>query len=229
MPDVCYAICLALWECGASDAVLTAQAEAFFPADVEFWKENGEPGLWRKRERALENFRKKLSVPKEKPRKPKTGRVNRPSIHKGDVIAFDSGGLQCGAAVLEIYDRECWRALIAVARKYGNQGPMMLEEILASPIRCLCWFDKKDIPTRSNRMLLGNLPLDTDFNGRAGASWSKDGGFSCSNEGSEGHMGLNYLYLERELRLFRQKHCLDDCTIGDLFVSGAPVLPEVWI
>lgn len=228
MPDVCYALCLALWECGASDGELLARAERFIPLDVEFWKENGEPGLWRKRERVLEKFREKLSVPKEKPRKPKTGRVYRPSVHKGDVFAFDSGGMYCGAAVLEVYDRECWRALVVVARKTGNQRHMTLDEILSSPIRSLCWYDKKDIPTRYERVLLENLPLDTDFNGRAGATWSEDGVFSCSNEGFEPHMRPNYAYMERELRLFRQKHHLDDCTVGDFFVSAALVLPESW-
>lgn len=228
MPDVCYALCLALWECGASDAELLARSEHFFPLDVEFWKENAEPGLWRKRERALRAFREKLTIPKEKPRKPKTGRVYRPSLHKGDVFGYDSGGLKCGAAVLEVYDRECWRALIAVARKHGGQQPMTQEEILGSPIRCVCWFDKKDIPTRGYRTLLCNIPLQTDFNGRAGATWSAENGFSCSNMGSEGYISLNVMYLRRELEAFRQRHGLTECTVADLFVPGAPVLPEVW-
>lgn len=227
MPDVCYALCLALWECGENDAELLVRAEHFFPLDVEFWKENAEPGLWKKRERVLEKFCEKLSLPKEKPRKPKNGRVYRPSVRKGDVIGFDSGGMKCGAAVLEVYDRECWRALVVVAKKWGHQ-PMSMEEILASPIRSLFWFDKTEIPTRYERVLLGNLPLDTDFNGRAGATWSEDSGFSCSNPGTEGHMRPNYTYMERELRLFRQKYGLNDCTIGDFFVPGAPVLPECW-
>lgn len=229
MPDVCYALCLALWECGAENLVLMQRCEHFFPLDVEFWKENGESGLWKKRERVLERFREKLQVPKEKPRKPKTGRVYRPGILKGDVIGYDSGGIKCGAAVLEVYDRECWSALIAVARKCRTDGQMMtMEEILQSPIRCLCWFDKQDVPTRGERELLVNLPLDTDFNGRAGASWSEDVGFSCSNQGSEGAMRPNYLYMERELQMFRKRYHLEDCTVGDFFAPGAPVLPEVW-
>ena len=228
MPDVCYALCLALWECGKSDGELLARANHFVPLDVEFWKENGETGLWRKRERVLERFLEKLSVPKEKPRKPKTGRVYRPSVCKGDVFAFDSGGYKCGAAVLEVYDWECWRALVVVARKVGHQQHLTLDEILASPIRSLCWYDKKELPTRYERVWLGNIPLDTDFNGRAGAAWSEDGGFLCSNAGSEGHMRPNYVYLERELRLFRKQHCLEDCTVGDFFAAGVPVLPESW-
>lgn len=228
MPDVCYALCLALWECGARDEELLRRAEHFFPLDVEFWKENGDPGLWRKRARVLEKFCEKLAVPKEKPRKPKTGRVYRPTIRKGDVIGFDSGGYQCGAAVLEVYDRECWRALVVVARKIAHQQPMTMDEILASPIRSLCWYDKKEIPTRYERVLLGNLPLDTDFNGRAGATWNEEGGFSCSNQGTVGHMHPNYVYMERELRLFRKENHLDECTVADFFIPGAPVLPEIW-
>ena len=228
MPDVCYALCLALWECGACDIGLRERAEHFFPLDVNFWKENGEEGLWRKRERVLSAFWKKISAPKEKPRKPKTGRVYRPSLHKGDVFAYFSGGLECGAAVLEVYDRECWRALIAVARNLGGQQMMTMQQIMESPLCCLCWFDKKDIPSRSSRTLLGNIPLQTDFNGRAGAEWGKESGFSCSNAGQEGYIYPNYVYLRRELLLWRQKHGLDLCTIGDLFAEGAPVLPECW-
>lgn len=230
MPDVCYALCHALWECGAWDEAMWARSERFFPMDVEFWKENAEPGFWKKRERALEKFREKVQTPKEKTRKPKTGRVYRPSLKKGDIISYFSLGVQCGAAVLEVYDRECWRALIAVARKCRKDGQKMtMDEILQSPIRCLCWFDKKDIPTRGYRELLGNLPLDTDFNGRAGASWSDEGVFSCSNQGDEMYMALSCLYLESDMRVFRKEHRLEDCTISDFFVPGAPVLPEKWI
>lgn len=228
MPDVCYALCLALWECGSGDAELWTKAQHFFPLDVTFRKAHGEPGLWHKRERVLEKFREKLSIPKEKPRRPKTGRVHRPSIHKGDVNCFDSGGYKCGAAVLEVYDRECWRALVVVAQKCWQQQMMTMEEILASPIRSLCWYDKKEIPTRYERMLLGNLPLETDFNGRAGAAWSEGCGFLCSNSGSAGHMRPNYLYQEQELRQFRQKYGLNNCTVGDFFIPGATVLPGRW-
>jgi len=196
MPDVCYALCLVLWECGASDEELWKRAESFFAKDVEFWRENSEPGLWKKREQALEKFRVKLSVPKEKPRKPKTGRICKPSLRKGDVFCYDSGGIKCGAAVLEVYDRECWRALIAVARK--------------------C------------RIQLENLPLNTDFNGRAGAFWNETDGFSCSNGGTNGYLELNCLYLERELRAFRKEHCLEECAVRDFFIPDAPVLSGKW-
>jgi len=227
MPDVCFALCLALWECGAADDGLLARTEHFMPLDVEFWKSNGEPGLWRRRERVLQKLREKLSVPKAKPRKPKTGRVYKPSLHKGDVIAYWSGGLECGLVVLEVYDRECWRALIAVAQRCARQQ-MTKEEILASPIRCLCWFGKKDIPSRGNRTLLGNIHAETDFNGRAGATWSKDGGFSSGNMGGYGYIELNVTYLQSELQALKQRHGLMECTVGDLFVPGAPVLPESW-
>lgn len=143
--NLCYAAAYAEWECGSKSKKYFEKAKQIINSgnDISCWRElNSSISDLKKRQKALDIFISKISIPKEKPIKPKTLKYKPAIYRKGQILSVRlENGKYTGAIVLEELKASDEFGINFIVKAYMTQDDKpTIDEIMNAKVFDYAWY-----------------------------------------------------------------------------------------